>query len=263
MRKYLKFHGMNIDNGNGLPVFTESPEVAMVNMPDGYWNFLIDPDEVRASERQILQRVTGNVLPSTSGSDVPLSTFPNGAAAFDPQSGSVNFAVVGDVDIRADAWSVAFVVQTVNNSVLSDIINSAEGGTDQAGVGLRVTIVQNGNKINVYENAGRTSGSPVRLDYTSDFRTRGVPALVMVTFSTERGLAIWDNGVQVAHDPTDTRPLTANRLAGEWQVPRAARDRHGLIGQINADLGLPKNAPFRRMIERHCRAKYDIAEIPE
>lgn len=261
MPQFIKFHGVNIQNENNLPVFTLSPESQIFNMPDGYWNFLIDPDQARVSQREIMNRVTGKIQTSLVSSDIPLNSFPNGATAFNPESASVNFAFLGDVDIRADAWTLFFVVQTINNSTVSDIINRVEGGAGD-GVALRVSIGGLGGNINVYEVGGREMGTPIRLAYSSDFRTRGVPALIMVTFSTQRGLAIWDNGVQVAHDPTDLRPLEASRLAGEWQVTRAARDKLGLIGQLNADLGLPKNESFRRMIERHCRDKYSIDAIP-
>lgn len=262
MRKFMKYHGMNIDNANGLPTFIISPEAKMAAMPDGFWNSLVDPDEVVATEPSAaLNRVTGVLMDNIHENPINLDTFPNGESALLPGSGfSLGFE--SDVDIRPDEWTVFTVIKSGGFSLVEDIVNNrSEDDTDPL-VAMRISVTQSGNTIAVYSHGGRTSGAPQRLNYNGGFSERSDPALVMITFSKERGLAIWDNGEQVAHDPDDTQELETDFGAGEWRTFRSVRSRYGLTGQVNADLGLKRNEIYRKMIERHCRDKYGISGMP-
>lgn len=263
MRKHMKYHGINIENNNGLPVVAPSPDISMASLPDGYWNLLIDPDNIIPSPPAAMNRATGDMRQNMDNDNISLTQFPNGATAFSSRAEtSIRFS--SDQEINGSGWTVFVVLQQLNLFVgVEDLFNSRAPDASSPGRSLRVSIVQSGREIVVYEHGGRVLGGTQLLTHVGDYRDRNEPTLLMVTFSEERGLAIFDNGVQVAYAPDEREPLRANTAPGEWWAFENARSNYGLTGQLNADLGLPRNTLYRKLIEQHLASKYGITGMAE
>ena len=84
----------------------------------------------------------------------------------------------------------------------------------------------------------------------------GRTALVMWTFSTARGWSIWENGVEMVHEPTQNDPINGGFAAGAWRFWNGVRGHVGPFGMLTVDLGNPGRAGARRQIERFLMSRY-------
>ncbi len=80
----------------------------------------------------------------------------------------------------------------------------------------------------------------------------------MVTFSVTDGLRIFIDGVQIAAEPSDLRPLDNAYHAGEYTLLRSPDGEIGMMGILSTCLGTDDKAAERSAIFSFLMAKYGI-----
>lgn len=256
MMRYQRVSGVQLKNSNGLPTITRTPEgEAMGGIPD--WVALIDPAYVDQANKTVRNRVIART--NAPVTNLPMGSFPNTQPAFYPTEGGANSLQVNPGgDINPNAYTVFAVLMPEPNETGSRQLISysfGNGSTPQK-IRLGASVSASGNILSFVDSFGVNG---IRLA-TKDIglTARVVPTLAMWTFSTEAGLAIFDNGKKVASAPGDKRPLDEGYRSGEWRMFANGRGRFGMCGVLNIDLSLQENAGHRLAIERFMAKKYGI-----
>jgi hypothetical protein len=253
MIPYLVLNGLKTSTDR--PTFTLRPEdEAMGHIPG--WELLVDPDF--ANDNGALNRVTAKTLAIDSSPNfgTPLGTFSGGETAFTPADGdyvSYNPALA----FPQTAWSVVFAARPeVRVSSFNNVITPKSSHSNPE-IAPRIGFNPAATSFRVLQN-GLNGDATARLSYTpgTDFSTRDT--LLMATFSTRDGLRIFENGVEVAADDTDTDVFTAGYGSGQWNILSYGRGKFGMIGILSIDLGWAENKVFRDAITEFYLDKYDI-----
>lgn len=230
------------------------------------WAALVDPDyadfTVPTDPTPVLNRVTG----SNNNSQTGLSSEEiEGRLLFKREgndgSGFISINAGVDPD-RVTFFSVVDMRPAFSPVLDSDITlwTTATANINVGDIQPRLYIGVSGTLI-LREN-GRASASPdnpIRLQYAGGYAARETLSLVMVVYSVDTGLSIYDNGVLVASEPTDKRPFTSAFGPGEHQFLRNWRGYAGLTGLINMDMAAPENDRYRRTLEQYLMGRYGIA----
>lgn len=171
------------------------------------------------------------LLPNGAAYDVQTATIA-GQPAVAVQTSTV-YRLMANQPINPSEWTLFFVLEyTSAGTVTARDILRAET-TITTGYVPRV-VLSNSDQLYIAANTSST----VRLN--AGAITPGEPHLVLITMSEEQGLAIWIDGVRVAHAPTDHEPFTDGYQAGAWHWARQnAGDgylRLGWSGQFNVDI---------------------------
>lgn len=269
MRNYLKMHGMAFPNSNGLPQIEEREEDVMIaNAPT--WALFLTPryeDSVSVAENWVYNPVM-EVDSSPSTGEVALGEFPNGSRSL-YQTDDAIFNFFQTASIRPDEWTFFAVInpmpRTSPSVVPQYIIRHSDFSPENEHTGLVVGMTGSTlTNLLVYKSFSAATNNPVRLSHAFNFADRGAPSLVMVTFSVERGLAIFDGGEQVAAAPEDKMPLDINTDGdNNLLCLQNCRGDYGPMGILNTDLSHPENTGHRRAIERFLMSKYGIPEGPQ
>lgn len=255
MQRFMVINGVRLDNATGLPSIDRTEEGAAIgNIPGWDGGMLTDPDYVSTAEQWVRNRARPVSKGPVLGGTLRLGTFDNTATAFNPISGD-NFQYRSTVDLNPNAWSAFAVIQPVaSTGAPMDVIKATTSTTDLC---LRLSIDAAAlNDFIVYESTGALTR---RAEYTANFTTRTQPTLMMVTFSVEKGITIYDNGTQVVQAEGDKRPLVAG-LTGDNNITNLNlfRGRAGYSGILNVDLSKTENSGYRRAIEKFVMNKYGI-----
>lgn len=262
MIKFQRISGVNLDAEN-LPVINITPEGEAMGAVPG-WGVYVDPktnpDGGQTVRNQAIRN--GNAT-QDSGSRVVVLGDINGTPAFDHTSESGQFNVDLPVNgINPEAWSVFFALSSGSGPNVQTIFAERPAVAAGDGIGLNVALNAAGTNVLVYEGTGTGTGQISRFDTTSVL-SNGVPSLIMVTFSTSRGFALYKNGQLVNSDDSDKRPLTNSQNANAVRHGFAARGLQGDMGILNIDLGAPENTGHRRSIEKFLMDKYGIPQGPQ
>ncbi|WP_193090871.1 hypothetical protein [Halomonas colorata] len=253
MRRYQMLQGVQVPNSN-LPSIEITPEGrAMGAIP--FWNTLLDPDYVsdnKIRNRAIKATLQNNEDPGT----YTFSSFANGARAFNYPSGSENLLrSLSSTDINPERWTV-FVVQRPNSDAAQarEVLRSIDSAPADE-FSPRMGINTANSRASIYKSS---SDATLRLGYTPPVNYNNRTVLLMFTFSVERGLAIFEDGVLGAAAPNETQPFTFGYQAGAVGWNRQMAGLVGMAGLLDADLSAPENAGYRRSIERFLMTKYGI-----
>lgn len=195
---------------------------------------------------------------------IDFTTFPNSAPAFDARFSTPDrirfIPLQGGVDPRR--WTAFAVVMPIvpSAAAIPKLFRPNLAFNDETALCLNVGWFSSGNTITIHETAATTEGQPLRLSFvpTTSLTARAAPSLLMFTFSTERGLRIFDGGEEVAVDEADTRPLTAMINPGEITMFHNFHGRAGISGLVNTDLSAPENTPHLDRVTDFLLAKYGI-----
>ncbi|MGO2241128.1 MAG: hypothetical protein ACTH5D_05155 [Halomonas sp.] len=259
MRNYIKLHGYEFSNSNGLPVVQEREEDTFIGNAPG-WSLFSTPryeDSVSVSNNTVLNAVTGADSESRNG-NIALGQFQNGQRSVRATDAApVNYYQT--VAINPDAWSfLAVIAPSEGGGVPQYLVRHST--TDEVGDKTGLIIGWTGNTTEtllVYKSFINASGNPVRLSHVMNLAQRSTPTLICVTFSTERGLSIFDNGVLVATAPDDKTPLDID-IDGPRNLMflQNTRGDYGPMGLLNTDFSAAENAGHRRAIEKFLMQKY-------
>lgn len=194
--------------------------------------------------------------------------FDNGAPAFSSNGFNSAGMASSDFALNPDEFSIFLVLKrratsaSVASYLVRPVTNPVEGET-----GLFIFAATN-NAIALHDTTPAApynyriplAGAMGPLAGASD------SVLCMFTFSTELGTAGYVNGIKVAGDPNDKRPLSpgmfeAGRLRFYQQtstdVPTGPVT-YGMHGALNVDLSKPEHEGDRFRIEEFLKAKYAI-----
>lgn len=260
MIRYQKVSGVNLENSNGLPTIKRTPEgIAMGAVPG--WSMMYDPDYT-GPDLYIRNRAVPNRL-SPGLNAVGITSFDNGTPAFLASDASTLRIEPQTGDVDPDRWSVFFVVQdyATTSGYRQNIIVPVAGSTlGEVCLNIALNPYDNGRLV-VYSTTSYSSVETEagRIGYDANLVSTSIsPQLFIVTFSIENGLTIRRNGVQVAVEANDRRPLTAGFSKQEMRLFYGLRGKYGMTGVINTDLSATENAGHLRAIESFLLGKYGI-----
>lgn len=261
MFRFQRINGVRLDNTNGLPTVQRTPEgIAMGAVPG--WLELLDPDYCDPVALTVRNRARSRMhFSAQGGNGLPLDTFPGNATAFAPSDGVITRIDSSGVAMDPTRWSFFAVVMpsTSSSSDHNNLVRGSDNVSIGEDVGLRIQISRVSGALSVLSYSPFVSPNPIRIGYSSDLIAKGTPTLVMLTFSTRDGLSIFENGVLVAQNVTDKRPLTQGWQAGNRAYLRGCRGLYGMIGMLNLDLGWYEHTAYRQSIEQFLLTKYGIA----
>lgn len=238
-------------------------DVALGQIPG--WLMYMDPGvRVGADPTRIYNRIgNGKLLNAISGgSPIPIGTI-GGQPSIAPSGTTAGTGVQFDQTpaIPADAWTF-FSVGTLatGNNRQSVAVSKSAFLASEPDYSLGVGFTPNGQVARFWQRDQFADLNP-RLSYTPASTFVGRRALVMWTFSTREGLAIWDNGVLGAASDTAAakRPLSRGAGANEWWSLMRCIGNFGVVGALGIDLSWAENAGYRRRIEQFLMQKYSIA----
>lgn len=248
MIRYQRAAGVNIDNTKGLPVIELTADGRTMGHIPG-WASYISPEYV-VSPTRVRERVVADTELFTGSA--PTEATSDGATVFAPTP-EESMQVNGETDINPDAYSVFFVARPTDVSQVQYAIRVRSDF--QENNPFRIGFRANGSQIAFYDSP---DGSGASLTYDGGYSDREGLSLLVVTFSTERGVSIFDNGRLVASDSEINTPPDSGYRASEWSYLFLARGLWGDLGVLNIDLSAPENTGYRRAIERRMRQKYVI-----
>ncbi|MDW0360796.1 hypothetical protein Q8G38_15900 [Halomonas venusta] len=257
MIKYQRISGITLPNDNGLPTVNRTPEgVAMGAIPG--WSIMFDPAYSAPSTLRNRAQPNNNV-PVTTGSldagvisdqpslDITVDTVVGGAGgikgALNPGAISGFCVVAGLGDSPVDRH---YIFRPINQQ--SDVICPSFAFVTVSGTA----------GVYIYENSVSQPGQPTRLSFSFNDLLQPEPHLVMWTASVVNGVSIWVDGVRVAYDPNDKRPMDFGLEPGDIAAFINTRGNFGHAGLLNIDLNAAENGGHRRAIERFMMQKYGI-----
>lgn len=265
MRSYLKMHALDFENSNGLPTIEEREEDWLIANAPG-WAMFLTPrydDGVSAGENWIYNPVSETDSGPRAG-EIVLGSFPNGARSL-RSSGDDFFNFFQTAKINPNEWSFFAVFSHAPSPLPQYLVRPSSSDPEGERIGLMIgCTASDGENVLVYKSYESGTGNPVRLSHPFNLGARTAPTLMMVTFSTERGLAIFDGGGRVATAPGDTLPLNSDTDGdNNLIIMQNVRGDHGPYGILNSDLSRPENAGHRRAIEEFLMRKYGIPLGPQ
>lgn len=266
MLNRIVLNGLDLSEAESLPLAPAS-EVgkALAHIPG--WSMLLDPDYLSIQQQSALNRARRNSFANLLNGELAEGNFPSGASSIDNTDSPLNLS--GPVSWNPDEWTYFVVFERVSGGPSIGIRAFAEPVEDDQALGeitphMGVNTSGIGSTISVFER--RAPGSDredmiVRIEYTSNESFIDRAAMVMVTFSTDRGLRMYENGILKATEASDTRALTKGFKSGEWQMFRNARAHWGHAGLLSRDLSRPEAEADRIRIERFMLDKYQIQVV--
>jgi hypothetical protein len=207
---------------------------------------LYDPSRLRGyGLRNRMALASGIVTP---GVNMPTIGTIGGRAAVVTPEGTTVQRLLGDVAVNPNAWTVYAVIQIAGNaSGVRDIVRPET--VDTVNLPLLRLGISTGNVLQVMRN----TGAGVRLAAPSALPL-GQPVMVVATFSTDRGLSLRVNGVEVVRNEGDVTPLHSQFAAGQYHWTRqllgSTEMLFGIFGVVNADLSDGDNVGALIRLER-------------
>ena len=263
MKKITRLSGVRVSPGNGLArVVVSEDDLAVAQMPDLLMWIEAGARFKSDDDHSLLDRVTGNRLYPLSTSDsnqLPvLGSFSSGAD-------SLEFAVDGMQPYRAaseqefvlnpNEWSFVMVLHPVAGNSPDEIIGPYDSETDPDSIHVRFGL-SSSNKFNLW-----TGSTNARLSTPADAGFYGNDLIVAVTFNVTDGIKIMVNGVAVAENKTDLRPLTnpSFKIGGNGSTTNIFGGKIGHILAFNTDISRDEYAGYREKMEAIFKARYGIS----
>src|SRR5690554_6026405 len=196
MIRYQKIAGVNLSQSTGLPSIARTEEGAAMGAIPG-WAALLDPAYASVPENWVRNRCRPNTRATASVGQLELHEFSDGVPAFNFHGAEARFSYKARVN--PEAWPIFFVANPSSwtGSGVQTPIQSADTGAQAGDINLHLGFFsQSGSRVLVYERSWISDPSSVRLDYepATGLVSRDAPSLIMATFSTSRGLAMFDGG---------------------------------------------------------------------
>lgn len=216
---------------------------------------LVDPEyslgnnSQRIGRQRMFNLVNGGSLESGN------NTLPIVSGLIDSPAGALGPDIISNVDINPEAWSLFAAVKPLNDAAVKHIFASIPAVSE---TGLRIGFATSGTKLNVYRLSSQAASQPTKIEYVGNFPSRPTPAFVMITFSVENGLKIYDNGVLVAQNTDDELMVTGYKASQYRLYSTNFRGLGGACGLVNDDLSKPERAQDRQLIEQFMIARYGI-----
>ncbi|EKD1480629.1 hypothetical protein RQV66_001247 [Vibrio alginolyticus] len=261
MLRVQKIKGLNVTHAvSPMKVPFDQNELAAASIPG--WRMLLSPGKNYYNEDNgdLLNRISPLVPVSPRGEKmyqaVP-SEFVNGkeCLAF-PDSGYTSIYDTG-VEVNKTAWTVFAVVNLTPDTPHEIFTPHGEDIVDDTSYGLRVGF----NNTGIFRIwRGDTS---IRLAHGDGALYMDQLVYVMATYSTNDGLRMYRNGVEVATSPDDKAPLTVSRftLFGTALGTISTSGMNGQFGEMGVmdiSLGEPENDSYRRAVDEWLMNKYSI-----
>lgn len=261
MKKIITLTGVTVDN-DALPrVAATASEQALASIP-GLFLWLQAGGKYQAGSSAFRDRAGGGLFTTAAEAHQlwgQVAMTGGRPAIQGPDANAANYLLPENAAIRPDQWAMATVLEMpsslagANNSLLG-LVRDSEPGV----IAPRIAFNPK-NTLLVY---GPETGVR-RLEYTGE-QWSNKPALIVLTFSTERGFALRVNGHLVAENAADRRPLneTEFQIGQSTALPAHPNTFGGRLGHLlmfNADLTAVENAGYLRVLERELMGFYGIS----
>lgn len=253
MRKYQVVEG--VIAGEDAQAFELDQESLVVG---GVQNWLALIQAKESTDKEVLNRVSGSKLKDTSNRNILKSKI-NNVDCFNAATTSETIRLDADFDLNPNEFSIFAVCSPVvrDQAGASNIIAGASSIT--TGTTLACGFSADASQFAVNRRGGAYwSGAP-RLMYTpvKSFLNRNT--LIMVTFSVDGGLKIFENGVLVAENKDDKTPLDFEFKSGEFSFLRGFQGKSDSIGVINSDLSKVIYQSDKQALDKFFIEKYSVA----
>lgn len=257
MKKIIKLEGVRVDN-DALPFVAATEEDRTLAAIPGLFFWLQGGPQFAASATDLTDRAQGRrVVAKRPATAWTQGNFSNGAPALIGPSGTSSSYDVAGAEFALDRWSVAMVVNIPSSGSGNDEVTSYTDGLDgQSDPPLVPRIGFNSSK-----NFTIREGMPAERLRESGTAWVDNDALLLATFSVQRGISFFVNG-DLARHVADYRPLDDGKFhLGAQALPQSSGGFGGRLGHLmlfNEDLSSVENTGYRRVLERILMAKYGI-----
>lgn len=235
-----------------------------ISKPDGSpaLRYVFDPDPkfIRAGAGDIgpdamRDSASGLKWSTNVGKALVKATAINGKPTLTLDAATALLAPAGLATFNHDEFTFFAVINTPVTSAVRTLIGPAEVTTITPLQGSCNLLISTGGFLNVYMGS---TGAPL-VDSAHSYQ--GSNVLVMVTFSTLRGVTIRRNGVQVVKDETRVTPVvgTALNLFGASGSGSRFSGNVGKAGVLDVDLSRPEYAAGLASIESHLMSFYGLS----
>lgn len=255
MRKIIKLEGVHVDN-DALPIVAASEEERTLASIPGLF-FWLQGGPQFASGTDLRDRAGGRLVTSKSpGTAWTQGTFANGAPALIGPNGTSSSYDVGGAEFALDRWSIAMVVNIPSGASGNDEVTSYPESLS-TGAPLVPRIGFNSSKEFTIRE-----GMPAERMREAGTAWVDNDALLLATFSVQRGISFFVNGDLTRH-VADYRPLGDGKFhLGAQGLPQSSGGFSGRLGHLmlfNEDLSSVENTGYRRVLERILMDHYGIS----
>lgn len=266
--QYLRLPG--VQGPPSAPVIADSLGIALGSVPGIIW--LMDPDQI-ATDGSVLNRADGTLRrPQQTNNDDPVPPFDNfgGFGTFAGGRTSIQLteasptrrSVFPQVAFPTSQWSVFCHVRLTGSvtDVPATLVQFWTGGVaapDGSQFAPRMGFSPTGAAARIWaRGAFADPEDQRRLSYTPGVSYMNRAVTMMYTFSNEQGLSIWENGVRVAHEASDTQQINSFTAIGSWRWFRGVIGQVGVCGVANVDYSGASRASDRSKLFDGMSAHY-------
>ena len=255
MLKYAKIEGMVGDEN--LPGLNLSEmDLKIGNVPN--WKILLDPDYTK--EASYLNRCTGIDCFDIDGSPMTPNIVNESGNSFARYGDGDNPRIQCDVALPSDKISIFGVLRPAlkssNNRFTLITSNSAIEPIPQLNFGFSGDLKTLGVSTRGNTNGGNENY--MRISYSPEVSFENRLVYIMMTFSTENGLVLYENGEKVAENKDDTRPFVLSDTSDLYTMLRGICGDVGICGVVGDDLSLKKNMQYKESIDAFLKGKYNM-----
>lgn len=258
MIKYQKISGIKIDPKSTLKKIEATPEGKAMGAIPG-WSLFLDPNYASETQNWVRNRALPSTVSRARTGTVSVGEFPGGQKGL-VATDEAPFNTICKTVINPNECS-GFVVAKFEEGATNALrVIRAEPSLHGWGVHFGANLA--GTELRFWDSTDNSPGAAgVALggELNPNLLERDSPSLVMFTFSTSRGLALYDNGVEVARDAGLNQPFESGIGEADVVVYQNSRGLLGIAGLINLDLSAPEHTGYRRSIEQFLMTKYGIS----
>lgn len=255
MKKIIKLEGVHVDN-DALPFVAATEEDRTLAAIPGLFFWLQGGPQFATSATDLVDRAQGRrVVAKSPATAWTQGNFSNGAPALIGPNGTSSSYDVAGAEFALDRWSVAMVVNIPSAASGNDEVTSYPESLS-TGAPLVPRIGFNSSKEFTIRE-----GLPTERLRESGTAWVDNDALLLATFSVQRGISFFVNGALARH-VEDYRPLGDGAFhLGAQGLPQSSGGFSGHLGHLmlfNEDLSSVENTGYRRVLEQILMDKYGI-----
>jgi hypothetical protein len=234
-----------------------------ISKPDGSpaLRYVFDPDPkfIRAGAGEIgpdaiRDSASGLKWSTNAGKALVKATAINGKPTLTLDAATALFGPAGQATFNHDEFSFFAVINTPVTAAVRTLMGPTELTTVTPLQGSCNLLINTAGFLNVYMGS---TGAPL-VDTAHAYQ--GSSVLVLVTFSTLRGVSVRRNGVQVLKDATRVTPVTGttfNLFSASGSGSRFSGSV-GKVGVLDVDLSRPEYTKALAAIESHLMSFYGL-----